>query len=120
MENDIYKEEEWRMYLFTFPYWFIINKDDLHTVETIKIGASKFRFYPPYRSSPANEQFVPQPKTTIFLDGTVRAINPGFRIPTIAVYPLFNDNGIGISGYIAEQTADWSQKARKEMPVDTI
>lgn len=109
------------MHLFTFPYWCIIDREGVNRVLSISIGNREFKFYPPYRTSPANEVFSPQPNKVLFLHGLM-PVNASYEIPKVSVYPLFNEDGIGISAFQAETHESWSPKRRnrKDMPVDTI
>jgi hypothetical protein len=116
------KDSEWEMYIYTFPYWFIIDKDGLNKILTVKIDGAELKFYPPYRTSPANNDFSLQPDVALFPNGKMEMINPNFKMPKLAVYPLFNDNGVGINGYQGEVSTSWNinRKDRKDIPVDTI
>lgn len=122
MQNQSIDNEDWVMNIFTFPYWFIVDKYDLNKVVNITIDNAVLRFYPPYRSSPANNQFLPQPDKALFLDGKMKLTNPAYSFPKVAIYPLFNDNGIGICAFQAEEREEWdsNRRNRKDMPVDTI
>jgi hypothetical protein len=114
--------ENWEMNLFTFPYWFIIDKINLNRIVSITIENCEWKFYPPYRTSPANELFTPQPQEALFLEGGMKKINPNFKIPKVSIYPLFNENGIGIYAFQGEEHESWNinRKDRKDIPVDTI
>lgn len=80
------------------------------------------KFYPPYRTSPANEIFAPQPQEALFLEGGMKKINPNFKIPKVSIYPLLNENGISISAFQGEENESWNinRKDRRDIPVDTI
>lgn len=114
--------QEWIMNVFTFPYWLIVDKININKTFTIKKDGAELKFYPPFRTSPANEAFTPQPDKVFFLDGKLRSINPQYKIPKVSMYPLFNDDGLGIKGFQIEEREIWNgnRRDRKDFPVDTI
>ena len=116
------KENDWKMYIYTFPYWFIVDKDGLNKILSIKIDGAELRFYPPYRTSPANNDFSLQPDKALFSNGKMEMINPYIKMPKVAVYPLFDKSGVGITEYQVEEHTGWNinRKYRKDIPADTI
>ncbi len=114
-------QDEWKMHLFTFSYWFIFNKEDLNRLLTISLEGKDLVFYPPYKSSPANQSFTPQPDKALFKDG-FKSINSNYTLPKVNMYPFFNEDGIGLLGFQIEEHHKWSsnRKLRKDMPADTI
>ncbi len=112
----------WEMNIYTFPSWLIIDKTTLNEVITVTINDAELKIYPPYRSSPANEIFSPQPDKSIFPDGELKPINRNYKIPKTALYPLFNNDGVGIKSYQLEDKVSWNsnRKNRNDMPVDSI
>jgi len=111
-------KNERQMHLFSFSFWFIVKTDiPVRTVKTI--DSTVYQFYRPYRTSPANENFLPISDRTIERDEKI--IKVGYEIEKIEIYPILNDKGEYMTLQV-EHGNDFSNAylAYGQLPADSL
>lgn len=108
-------------YLFSFPFWIIVDSTSILEILEIEVNNYKVRFYPPFRSAPANYIASPtiDPLKIPFLDGVKVNISPDFKIPTIAAYPSLEWDSTGMTGLIPHWKDTW-ERDLKNFPMDSM
>ena len=80
-------------YVFSFPYYVLVDTTELLKVKEINFGNTMVRIYPFFRSAKAN--FIPTPSISPhnipFLEGAQKNISSNFVIDTMAVLPIYKD-----------------------------
>ena len=104
-------------YLFTYPFWFFVDTASKPTVVEITIKNTLVRFYPPFRSAPAN--FISMPfinPHNIPINNKTR-LRVDAKIKDMAAIPLLRENeGITMRTTL---TREWKNPPAK-FPMDSI
>ena len=110
--------ESW---LFSFPFWLIVDRSSMpQTVET-EIKGLKVRIYPPFRSGAAN--FIPMPFVDPlmipFKEGTRPDIASNYKIFRLASFPRLQVNEQSKTGVQLLWGEEWENQLN-EFPKDSL
>lgn len=96
-------------YLFTFPFWIYVDTTSPPDIVEITLDGGLLRFYPPFRSAPANFMPMPRvdPRRIPFAPGTNLNISPDFEMPLAAAVPDLLQNSNEKPSFTAIWGTEW-------------
>ncbi len=94
MSNNTSFEQYGRAWLFSFPFWLVIDGNEKLQNKEVSIGKHSFRFYPPFRSGDANFLPMPhiRPMNIPFLPGTEIKFKKGYTGKRVSALPMLARN----------------------------
>jgi hypothetical protein len=106
-------------WLLSFPFYIIVDTNDAPTVTEANLDGARVRFYPPFRSGPADFTSGPSidPAAIPFV-GSRPLIEPGFKVKNMAVYPILDPTAATQSACMA-WGPKWENPPRT-FPMDSL
>jgi hypothetical protein len=104
-------------WLFSFPFWIIVDTEAAPQTMEVSIGDCFVRAYPPFRSAPANFPYAPpiDKQAVPFDQGLKVRVEPGDKMLTLASTPTLGPT----PGTLLMWGEDWGERPRN-FPMDSF
>jgi hypothetical protein len=106
-------------WLFTFPFSIFVDRESPLRIAETTWGDKRIRFYPPFRSAPADFTQSPavDPHAIPFAKSAPH-IDPKFKLRKLVVYPLLQEGKTGTAVHVVAGSS-WKNPPRS-FPMDSL